>query len=344
MENSNLFKSFKKTLSHQKINDKENNKTPIMRQIYNALSELNQQEVELHDVIQRNVFMDIDFYNLNDLVPLWIRDAGHSQESSISNIDFEKLVKRHNNKLTHKFLYYHDCEALMSAFQNRTAGLNTMLSRVFQTLTTIFKYSIQEYENVCLSASEINTDVYVNLNSIIITLASSFDLLTKVAYELQEMSTLSFESYPKMKSVNITYGDKVRLVENLQVDNSIFAKKRPLCIEIVESLRNEIIHNGSLDFHDTLYYGIKEDVIEYWIYAPEFDKSGRLSSYNGRKKFYSNEKNTFNKLLPELMLDVIKYLQNTFELLISIFDTKITTNENEFINYNHEISRWYSLH
>ena len=112
----------------------------------------------------------------------------------------------------------------------------------------------------------------------------------------------------------------------------------------VESLRNEIIHNGSLDFHDTLYYGIKEDVIEYWIYATEFDKSGRLSSYNGRKKFYSNEKNTFNKLLPELMLDVIKYLQNTFELLISIFDTKITTNENEFINYNHEISRWYSLH
>lgn len=184
----NTFKEFKTMLAHQRFEREQNSYTfqhPLGSKIYNQILELNLLEIDLHDVIQRNVFKGIDYYSIVNVAPVWMRDAGHSQEGNWTKEDLERLITKHDNELTHKFLYYHDCEMLMNAFQNRTSVLCTMLNRVYETLTPDFKCSMPEYEDVIYSCGASSSDVYVNLNSIIIMLASSFDILTKVAYELQ---------------------------------------------------------------------------------------------------------------------------------------------------------------
>lgn len=55
------------------------------------LYDLNSLEVELHDVITKNVFRGIDYYKLVGIAPTWVRDAGHSQESSMTKARFESL-------------------------------------------------------------------------------------------------------------------------------------------------------------------------------------------------------------------------------------------------------------
>ena len=71
---------------------------PIGVQIYDALMNLNMLEVELHDVITKNVFKDIDYYSIVSLFPLWTRNDGHSQEGCFSKEQFESLLSNNNNE------------------------------------------------------------------------------------------------------------------------------------------------------------------------------------------------------------------------------------------------------
>lgn len=60
------FKEFEKMFARQHFEKEQNSYTfvhPIGCEVYKQLLELNNLEVELHDVIQRNVFKGIDYYN-----------------------------------------------------------------------------------------------------------------------------------------------------------------------------------------------------------------------------------------------------------------------------------------
>lgn len=247
---------------------------PLGLQIYEMMSNLNSLEVELHEVITRNVFKDIDYYSMVELVPIWIRNGGHSQEGCCSKEEFESLVEANDNEITHKLLYYHDCEMLMSSFQNRTSVLDRLINRIFEILTPNLSRHIKDYDEVVFGIGIQGVDVYTYLNSLIITLASSFDILTKIAYELQEMHKVDFSSYPNMKSANITYGKRKWLNSNLKVGGTLFATKEEVCIRTIESLRDEIIHNGSLDFNYSVYHGLINNKIEQWIFYPDMNESG----------------------------------------------------------------------
>ncbi len=206
----------------------------IGAQINDALGNLNILEVKLHDIIMRNVFKGIDYYSIVGLVPMWVRNNGHSQEGCLSKEDFEKLVQANNNELTYRLLYYYDCEMLMSSFQNRTSVLVRLINKIYEILTPNLSRDIKEYDDVAFGVGTQGIDVYTYLNSLIITLASSFDLITKVAYELQEMPSVNFSSYPNMKSANITYGKRKWLGDNLTLENTLFAKKELACIRTIE--------------------------------------------------------------------------------------------------------------
>lgn len=61
------------------------------------LYDLNYLEVELHGVITKNVFKEIDYYRLVGIAPMRVSDAGHSQESSMTKDRFESLLEYNNN-------------------------------------------------------------------------------------------------------------------------------------------------------------------------------------------------------------------------------------------------------
>ena len=309
--------------------------------LISLLYDLNSLEVELHDVITKNVFKGIDYYKLVGIAPTWVRDAGHSQESSMTKARFEALLE-YNNALTHRFLYYHDCEMLMSAFQNRTQAIEHMMNSIFKHISPESR-SIKEYEEVVFSSCRSDIDLHVFLNSLIITLASSFDLITKVAHELLHMHEVSFEGYPKMKSAKVTYGDRVHLSEDLKVEQTLFAENEPIYVRQIMSLRDEIIHNGSLDFHYNSYHGIKDNKIDDFLFFPEMTESGVLLSHKARRKFYSDYNRTFNVILPQLVCDVLERLRHTLRMLIDKFDCPWHENPDEPLNYEDEIFKWSGL-
>lgn len=249
------------------------------------------------------------------------------------------MVEYNDNEITHRFLYYHDCEMVMSAFQNRTCVIDHMMSTIFKYLSPSVQPPI-EYKELVISMCGSDIDLHTHINSLIITLASSFDLITKVAYELQHMSEVTFDKYPKMKSMHVTYGDKVRLSDDLKVSETLFSKTEPVCVRQVLSLRDEIVHNGSLDFHYNTYHGTIDDKIDHFIFFPEMTESGVLMSHKVRRKFYSDCNKTFNVVLPQLVKEVIECLRLTLQLLIDKFDCPWHVNPDELLNYKEEVAKW----
>lgn len=53
------------------------------QRLYNLFMGINMQIVTLHDEVLKNVFTDIDYYKVVPVMPMWLRDAGHSQEGAM---------------------------------------------------------------------------------------------------------------------------------------------------------------------------------------------------------------------------------------------------------------------
>ena len=305
------------------------------QKLYALLSDIKMLIVQLHDEVLKNVFTDIDYYHVVDVMPMWIRDAGHSQESAMSRSFFEKLVGANNNTFVHKFLYYHDCEMLVNALQNRFNTVETMFSQVYDILTPVLKH--KDNDNVIFTINEDTERVNAYINTIIINLASSCDIMTKIAIELNGMGTIDYAKYPKMLSTNATYGVSKGLPDTLKQDGTYFAKSRPVEIVKVETLRNEIVHNGSLDFHALLYYGVKGDDIENWILSPAFTEDGNFESFCGRKKFYDDPERTWNRELPKMVYDFLLVAQATLQLLLKTYSRDYFESPDDLKKYHKEI-------
>lgn len=310
----------------------------VGQNIYKLARDINLEIVSLHDYVLFNVFSDIDFYKLVDNSPMWVRDAGHSEESCLTKKQFEKLVKLNNNILTNKFLYYHDLEALVNSVQNRFSMITKMIDLLYFKLSPVLDLKISEYDNVGFS-SDIET--HALLNTAIINVCSCCDILTKLTYELSNISDITYENYPKLKSKDILYSSIKHLPSDLKQDNTLFSKKRPKVIAMFDSLRNEIIHNGSLDFNYSVYYGNKNKNIYSWIFFPEFEESGILSSYNARRKFYPDTQKTFNTELPLMCVEFLSIALETIKTLNSKFACQYFSSDNELERFKVEVLNWY---
>ena len=307
------------------------------QKLYRLLSEINLLIVQLHDEVLKNVFTDIDYYKIVGLMPRWIRDAGHCQESAMSRNIFEKLVGANNNYLVHKFLYYHDCEMLVNALQNRFNTVEAMFTQVYDILTPVLRCQYSDYDNVIFTINENTQRVNAFINTIIINLASSCDIMTKVAIELNGMKTVDYTKYPKMLSANATYGNYKSLPDSLKKDGTYFAISRPTSIVKVETLRNELVHNGSLDFHNLLYCGLKGNDVEKWILVPAFRDDGCFDSFCSRKKFYDDPNRTWNNELPKMVFDFLLVSQATLQLLLKIFSREYYENPEDLNKYHKDI-------
>lgn len=312
----------------------------IGEHIYSLLVEINNQMVEIHEYIQRLVFSDIDYYSIIPLVPMWIRHAGHSEESCMDKISFEKRIKANENILTNKLLYYHDLEALTNSVQNRFSIIGKMIDILFLRLNSVFHCTYQDYDEVVFSR---DVETHAVLNTIIINVCSCLDILTKLTYELNSITEVSFDKYPKLKSKDILYSYSKRLPLKYRQDGSLFCDSTPVVIRMFESLRNEIVHNGTLDFDYTIYYGKKGEDYDTWIFFPEFDKSGVLASYNARKKFYPDYSKTFNTELPKMVNDFLTISLETLALIKSNITTEYYASPIDVNKFAEEIKNWYKI-
>ena len=306
--------------------------------IYKLWSAIDNELVALHEDVLNNIFIDIDYYAIVGLCPRFMRDGGLSGESAINQATFEKWVKRNDNYLTNKFLYYHDVESLVSSVQNRFSIIAEMLDRLFVKISPRLPVNLLSCDGVLHSR---DVEIHSILNSIIINVSSCCDILTKLAFELENINSIKFDKYPKLYSKDILYVASKRLPETLKVDGSIFAPTRPKVIQQFDSLRNEIVHNGSLDFDYRVYYGQKEENYYTWVMIPDFDSRGLFTTYNNRKKFYSDSNKTFNTELPLMIKNFFRLSKTTILNLRQNYSHERYESQTDVEKYIKDIINWY---
>ena len=308
----------------------------MLKNIYNKLNDIENSILPLYDVFKNNIFAEINLDPISTCVPLWIRDAGNSSECGLSKNDFERLVKNNNNELTHKLLYLYDCDMLVGALQDRFCMISSLIEKFYTRMPMKSSYKMTDFSSATMTMSSMDADLFAYLNSIFIFLGSSFDLITKISTELEQISLVDYSKYPKLKSKNILFGNRKYICNELKNDTiynlSIIIKK-------IEAIRNRIVHDGSFDFRPAIYIGHINDHSENCIMFPDFT-SGNFTSSSNRVNFYS-ESNRINIDLPSMMIETLQLIQNTINKIYDIYKKDKSSNEQYSISYKKAIIGWY---
>lgn len=310
----------------------------IFSPLYELINEGQNLCISLYDVFESNIFRDIDMTLIKGRIPLWIVDAGISPESGLGKVELERLISFNSNEITHKILYGYDRETLVATLQHRLSALKDLICHFFKYISPNSQYEDKDYERGVRHMGEQATVCFTFLNSIFITLGSMFDILTKIAIELENISKdkIDFSKYPKFKSSCKLYGQKY-LVNPKIFGDTIFDE--PSIIRQAITIRDEIIHNGSWDYKLAIYGGFKGDDYEEWIMMPDFENSGTFVSYKNRKRFYSKGDKMNVNLIP-ILIQIVEITNNTISKLNTFYKIEDTPKKYDINSFSKEIKNW----
>jgi len=255
-------------------------------------------------------------------VPSWVRDAGNSAESDLSKVNFEKFVSENKNDTTHRFLFLYDCDMLVASLQDRFSMIGGLVKEFYKNMKFESSHNLKDFDSATMKISEAYAPLFACLNSIFIYLGSSFDLLTKICYELSCIEDIDFSSYPRLKSRKILFGT-FRFKDPFN-EKTIFDK--PDVIKRILSIRNRIVHNGSFDFRQIIYdlKIAKENYSEITIFFPDMNGTN-FDGFQNRCNFYSSS-NQINLTLPNMLIEVLNLISNTISIANRIYPSKKSTN------------------
>ena len=287
--------------------------------------------VDLYDLFTEKVFTNMDdYYRYIEYLPLIINKAGLDSDCNMSKEDLQQVVEgdlfgnilnsqsygiledifKSLNKNKYKYLYLSDCQSLINSIQEL---LQTCMSNL------IFFYKllceIEGPRDFCDDYYNISTEgriVISTASNIFISLYSIFDIITKLAYELENIKECD-DNYPKLASRKILFGDKKDL-KLTNIKGTIFEKNGT--ISIVENLRNELVHNAVWEMNSKIFFHLKKgNIVDKTIYFPDFSDEGYLVTYKNRKRFFSNGIK-LNEELPILYFETLQRIKITLERLI----------------------------
>lgn len=273
----------------------------------------------LYELISIKLFGNVaTYYSKLPTIPLWIMEAGLDAEFKISRLEFEKIVAQNKSNQEYcKMLYLYDFRNLIASIQNSIIESKYLLGQFFKQLNEndflIIKNPINE--NGLQNASGlIVTEIFSTLNHLFICLYSILDFTTKLFFEF-ENTVSEFSVYPRLKSLNKTYGDHKRLI-SFDKTNTIFEHSETL--DTIITIRNEIVHNSTIDNLPKVYQSFQDGkLIEKYILLPDFE-NGKLISFVNRKRFFDNDTKV-NEILPDMIKEFwtrilmsIKSLKNSY--------------------------------
>ncbi|SHF10278.1 hypothetical protein [Chryseobacterium vrystaatense] len=271
--------------------------------------------IRLRNKIAISIFGKVENLHFLNSCPIFpfVAYAGIDAEIRISKLEFEKTYSEIEDKKTlNKLLYYYDVENLISSIQNSVLETKYLVGNFYKLLNENNFLVAENYTTVDNGIQYASGPIVVNITSIVnylfINLYSQLDFVTKLAYEIENLN-LDFEKYPKLKSKDILYGDqkKIKLAYH---PNSLFEFSND--IKIIMYLRNEIVHNASIDSIPKVYQVIKDKkVIEKFILLPDFE-NGIIKVFKNRRRFF-NDDVKLNEILPAMITDFWMRLKLTLE-------------------------------
>lgn len=278
----------------------------------NHIENVSNEVISLYDYIEKMIFPHVDLDVLRGVTPLWMADAGRSAESCMTKENFEKFVRSledTSDKNEVKILYWYDVEALLNALQDRFSSTIWMLKEFYSVLPYVPKQEEMQVFKATICSNRDSMNCYTAANTIFINLASAFDILAKLSYELEYFSEYDFSCYSKLKSKDILYNKNLQISPILKQQGMLFAEPEPAIVRKIETLRSEYVHNGPWDRTPKIYYPLdnNEMPLPAFMLMPDMNENGTFITVKNRNKFYSQEK--------KLNIELISILNDTMEII-----------------------------
>ena len=283
----------------------------MLQRLYEAIYNLSENTVSLFDRIEDYFFQDIDFQMIQGTLSLWMADAGRSPESGMSRVSYDKCRQIYNDPVSNRVIHWYDVQNIIGAFQDRITAIEGYLKEIFATIPAYCLYNDHEYTGASRDMGFSSDHIHTSINNVFVSLASAFDLFTKVVYECVKYDSNGFDVYKKLKSRadGILYAKKNYGFDELKESGLLYDE--PACIRTICSFRDEFIHCGSWDYRCAIYYPyINGEPVEAFVPMPDVEPSGVLVSSGSRNKFYASGAK-INTVLPALVAEVIEVLSNT---------------------------------
>ncbi|MCW3111258.1 MAG: hypothetical protein JWQ09_5764 [Segetibacter sp.] len=253
------------------------------------------------------------FYNRLMTKTIWLSYAGIDAEIKISKVEFEKLVNNNKTDETNKFLYYYDVNNIIGSLQNLVQESKYLFCEFYKILNTnSFMLQSKPFENDSLmfASGQLVTNIFSAINHLFINLASQLDFITKICVEFENYPN-NFSIYPKLKCKDILYGHANR-IKGFTFENTVFEKSDK--IQLILSLRNDIIHNSSFENIPKVYQQFKDgEMVEKYILIPD-STNGNFDTFKNRNRFFNNDIK-LNEILPVLIFEFWNKLMATIKLV-----------------------------
>lgn len=318
-----LFKKRKhKVKSEEEIAKAKATAYEMLQRLYETIYNLSEDTVSLYDRIEDYFFQDIDFQMIQGTLSLWMADAGRSPESGMSRVSYDKCRQIYNDPVSNRVIHWYDVQNIIGAFQDRITAIEGYLKEIFATIPAYCLYNDHEYTGASRDMGLSSDYIHTNINNVFVSLASAFDLFTKMVYECAKYDPNGFDVYKKLKSRAdiILFAKKNYGFDELKEPGLLYDE--PACIRTICSFRDEFIHCGSWDYRCAIYYPhINGEPVEAFIPMPDVEPSGVLVSSGSRNKFYASGAK-INTVLPVLAGDVIDVLSKTVTRLKEVLVLK----------------------
>lgn len=273
--------------------------------------ELDKELVGLYDLFRDLLFEDVDqYYKELSIMPIWVQEAGQSSDIAISSDMFTKFMDNAAIPNLFKHLYLVDCQFLVGTVQNLLCAMESAFVSYYQLLS-FFPIDgdyrdLTDENRTIMVLSSYSTQASSAVETYFTKAYSILDIMTKICYEIQFLRN-DFPGYQKLKSADVLWGSKKKLDIN-ETEGTIFEKCE--LISNVESIRNEIVHNGTWELTPKIFIRFNNgEEAERFMLFPDMEQ-GHLSTVKNRRHFFSGNVK-MNDIFPEIHLEFKNRLMNT---------------------------------
>lgn len=286
----------------------------IQRQIHSRLTDLD------NLIIERLFGSKSAYYSIIQFCPIAISEGGFSPEMPFDRNSFADYVKRFSFEEARRFIYLDDLRYLTESFGETYNQAVSSLRMVFRELGEI--EPIGDISNGLFKVSSPKSHSMMReVESFIIRLYSSLDILSRLLFELDRIPD-RFESFKKIRS------DKSALYSAFRSKGPHSGDEGHICNDFpealyLEDLRNEIVHNRAFENSATCYISLENGIVkERFFFLPDSDENGRLTRWNGRCRFYSQE-NKGTERLSSLYREISIRISNSLDYAIDDLSKEI---------------------
>ena len=260
------------------------------------------------------------YHSIIPFCPIAISEGGFSPEMTFDRDSFANYVKCFSFEEGRRLIYLDNLRYLTESFGKTYDQAVSSLRMAFRTLGEI--EPIGDISNGLLKVSSPKSHSMMReVESFIIRLYSSLDILSRLLFELDRIPN-RFESFKKIQSDKSALYSAFRSKGPHSGDEGHICNNFPEALYL-EDLRNEIVHNRAFENSATCYISLENGIAkERFFFLPDSDENGRLTRWNGRCRFYSQE-NKGAKHLSLLYREISIRISNSLDYAIDDLSKEI---------------------